>query len=91
MVMRIAHAILATAISSGYCWRGFRVVSMRRKASDIDPDQATPSAVVAEPRAEGQDTTHFRYRSRGQPGCGDAFERELPVRCLLSLPVPACC
>ena len=34
-------------------------VYAHQKASDIDPDQATPSAVVAEPRTEGQDTTHF--------------------------------
>ena len=34
-------------------------VHARQSASDIDPDQATPSTAVGEPRVEGRDTTHF--------------------------------
>lgn len=34
-------------------------VYARQLASDIDPDQATPSAAVGGPRVEGRDTTHF--------------------------------
>lgn len=34
-------------------------VYARQSASDIDPDQATPSTAVGEPRVEGRDTTHF--------------------------------